>query len=331
MSGIDVDRRERGHHHGRAATEELEKAFRAGWWQSVCMTMVGDDTGLLDGATVVVTGASSGIGRELALQLGRRAAVLVLVARRVDRLEQLRDELVAGRPDLRVVVMPVDLSDEKALDQSVAEIQAQVGPVDVLVNNAGIGDQVLFDQADWSRTRQVLYTNVIGLARLTAAFVPPMVERGRGGVLNIGSGAGLTVMPASAAYSASKHFVDGFSEALRADLAGTGVAVTQVCPGPVDSEFDAVAGSVGGMTGGPPQFLRISAATCATQAIAGLEHNAAMVFPGRAFRVAMAVLPLAPRRLLRRRPAQAAAAVRSAEAASARSQPVSAGPAGGRG
>src|SRR6202042_1843357 len=75
-----------------------------------------------------------------------------------------------------------------------------------------------------------------------------------------GLGGGLTVMPAAAAYSASKHFMDCFSEALRADLAGTGVAVTQVCPGPVDSEFDQIAGSAGGMTGGPPQFLRLSAA-----------------------------------------------------------------------
>ncbi len=77
--------------------------------------------------------------------------------------------------------MPVDLSNEQAVERVVAEIQAQVGPVDVLVNNAGLSDQVLFDRAAWSRTRQVLYTNVIGLAHLTAAFVPAMVERGRGG------------------------------------------------------------------------------------------------------------------------------------------------------
>lgn len=295
------------------------------------MPTVGVHSGLLDGATVVVTGASSGIGRQLALELGRRAAVLVLVARRADRLEELRHELVAGRPHLRVVVIPVDLSHEQAVDRAIADIHSQVGPVDVLVNNAGMGDQVLFDRADWSRTRQVLYTNVIGLVHLTAAFVPSMVERGRGGVLNIGSGAGLTIMPASAAYSASKHFVDGFTEALRADLAGTGVAVTQVCPGPVDSEFDAVAGSAGGMTGGPPQFLRISAATCARQAIAGLERNAAMVFPGAVFRVAMAVLPLVPRRLLRRQAARAAAGVRAAGTPSARSQPVATGSTGGQG
>jgi short-subunit dehydrogenase len=101
-------------------------------------------------------------------------------------------------------------------------------------------------------------------------------------------------MPAAAAYSASKHFIDGFSEALRADLAGTGVVVTQVCPGPVDSEFDQTAGSAGGMTGGPPQFLRISAAQCAREALAGFDRGAARVFPGRGYRLAIGRCPGCP-------------------------------------
>src|SRR5216683_5817056 len=122
----------------------------------------------------------------------------------------------------------------------------------------------------------------------------------------MGSGAGLTVLPAAAAYCASKHFVDGFSEALRADLAGTGVVVTQVCPGPVDSDFDTVAGSAGGMTGGPPQFLRISAARCAREALAGFDRGQALVFPGRAYRTTMRLVPLLSRGLQRRRAAQSA-------------------------
>jgi short-subunit dehydrogenase len=261
---------------------------------------------------VLVTGASAGIGRELAVQLARRAGTLVLLARRAGLLEKLRADLLARHPQLRVVALPVDLSDESDVDRVVAELHEQVGPIDVLVNNAGVGDQALFDRADWGRTRQVLHTNMVAVAQLTAALVPSMVERGRGGVLNMGSGAGTTVMPAAAAYSASKHFVDGFSEALRSDLAGTGVVVTQVCPGPVDSEFDKVAGTAGGMTGGPPQFLRISAARCATEALAGFDRGAALVFPGRAYRLAMWVLPLLPRRLQRRQAAQSAARIRSA-------------------
>ena len=126
----------------------------------------------------------------------------------------------------------------------------------------------------------------------------------------MGSGAGLTVMPAAAAYSASKHFMDGFSEALRADLSGTGVVVTQVCPGPVDSEFDQLAGSAGGMTGGPPQFLRISAAQCAREALAGFDRGVPLVFPGRAYRIAMRALPLFPRELSRRQAARSATRIR---------------------
>ena len=268
----------------------------------------------LDGATVLVTGASSGIGRELAVQLAARAKTLVLVARRVERLEQLRASLVTRHPQLRVVVLRADLSDEADVERAVSEVRQQAGPVDILVNNAGAGDQALFDGADWRRTRQVLATNVLAVAHLTAAVLPAMVARGRGGVLNIGSGAGLAVMPAAAAYCASKHFIDGFSEALRADLAGTGVVVTQVCPGPVDSEFDQAAGVAGGIAGGPPQFLRLTAAECAREALAGFERGAALVFPGRAYRMTMMMLPLLPRRLQRRQAARSAVRLRRAAA-----------------
>jgi uncharacterized protein len=265
----------------------------------------------VDGGTVLVTGASAGIGRALSVQLGVRAATLVVVARRAGRLEELRAELTVRHPRLQVIVEPADLSDEADLERFVAAVYERVGVVDVLVNNAGVGDAALFDQALWSRTRQVLATGVLALARLSAAWVPGMVARGRGGVLNIGSGAGLSVLPAAAAYTGSKHFVDGFTEALRADLAGTGVVVTQVCPGPVDSEFDAAAGSGGGMRGGPPQFLRIDAERCAREALAGFDRGAPLVFPGRAYRQLMHLLPLLPRRVQRRQAARGAAGLRA--------------------
>jgi uncharacterized protein len=277
----------------------------------------------IDGGTVLVTGASAGIGREFAAQLAARAGTLVLLARRPELLDELRTELLARHPQLPVMALPADLCDERDVDRVVAEVRERVGPVDVLINNAGVGDQALFDRADWGRIRRVLHTNVIAVAQLTAALVPSMVQRGRGGVLIMGSGAGLSVMPAAAAYSASKHFVDGFSEGLRADLAGTGVLVTQVCPGPVDSEFDTVAGTAGGMAGGPPQFLRISAARCAREALAGFDRGAALVFPGRAYRLAMRALPLLPRAMQRRQAAQSAIRIRSA-AGGATAGPVAA-------
>jgi len=265
----------------------------------------------IDGGTVLITGASAGIGRELAVQLAARARTLILLARRAGRLDELRSSLLARHPQLQVLTLPVDLSDETDVDRALAEAGAQAEAIDVLVNNAGVGDQALVDQADWARVRNMLHTNVLAVAQLTTALVPAMVERGRGGVLNMGSGAGLTVMPAAAAYSASKHFMDGFSEALRADMTGTGVVVTQVCPGPVDSEFDQVARSEGGMTGSPPQFVRISAAQCAREALAGFDRGVPLVFPGRAYRIAMRALPLLPRELSRRQAARSARRIRS--------------------
>jgi short-subunit dehydrogenase len=269
----------------------------------------------IDGGTVLITGASSGIGRELAVQLAARAGTLVLLARRAALLDELRRELLARHPQLQVLALRADLSDEGDVERVLGEVREQVGDVDILVNNAGVGDEALFDRAEWGRMRKVLGTNVLAVVKLTAALVPAMVARARGGVLNIGSGAGLSIMPAGAAYCASKHFVDGFSEALRADLVGTGVVVTQVCPGPVESGFDQAAGSEGGIAGGPPQFLRISAARCARDALAGFERGAALVFPGRAYRITMSLLPLVPRALQRRQAAGAAARLRRGETA----------------
>jgi len=263
--------------------------------------------------TVLITGASAGIGHELALEFGACAETLVLVARRLGRLEKLRAELLERHPGLKVVALAADLSDEHEIEGLLAKVSEQAGVVDVLVNNAGLGDSVLFDRSDWTRTRQVLRTNILAVAQLTSALVPGMVKRGRGGVLNIGSGAGLAVMPNAVAYVGSKHFVAGFSEALRADLAGTGVTVTQVCPGPVDSEFDRVAGSVGGMAGAPPQFFRISAAQCARETLTGFERRDALVFPGRAYRFAMRALPLIPMWLRRKQAANTATRLRAAQ------------------
>jgi uncharacterized protein len=237
-------------------------------------------------------------------------------------LNVLQAELNAARPGLRVVVLPVDLSDDDELDRALASVREQVEVVDVLINNAGVGDQALFDRADWARTRRLLLTNVVAMTHLTAVLVPPMAAQGRGGVLNVGSGAGLRVMPAAAAYCASKHYMSGFSETLRADLAGTGVIVTQVCPGPVDSEFDRAAGTAGGMTGGPPQFLRISSAQCAREALAGFDRGAARIYPGRAYRAAMRVLPLLPTALQRRQAARSARQLRAGRGSAPDASPL---------
>lgn len=265
---------------------------------------------------VLITGASAGIGHELAREFGARSETLVLVARRLGRLEELRAELLGRYPGLKVVALAADLSDEQEIEKLLTKVSEQAGAVDVLVNNAGLGDSVLFDRSEWTRTRQVLRTNTSAVAQLTSALVPGMVKRGRGGVLNIGSGAGLTALPNAAAYVGSKHFVAGFSEALLADLSGTGVTVTQVCPGPVESEFDQVAGTPGGMIGEPPPFFRITAAQCAREARAGFERGKPRVFPGRAYRFLMKMLPLIPMWMRRKQAANLAARLRRGETSS---------------
>jgi uncharacterized protein len=245
---------------------------------------------LLDGSTVLLTGASSGIGRVMARLLGPRVGKLILVARRVDRLQSLETELRAENTALTVELRPCDLVDLAAVNKLLDDLAAT--DVDVLINNAGTGDLGVFDRADWKKTETMLHLNVTSLALLTHRLVAPMVARGRGGVLNISSGFGLVFSPGMAAYIGSKHFVTGFTESLRLDLLGTGVTVTQVCPGPVATEFEE---NVGNFTGLKPTLVEISAERCARAALRGFERGRAMVMPGVAIRFVMWLAALTPR------------------------------------
>lgn len=252
----------------------------------------------LDGAAVLVTGASAGIGGALAEQIAARATQLILVARRHERLESLAGRLRARHPALGVHAVACDLADPQDLGRLLDRLGTDLPAVDVLVANAGVGDRGLFDTADWARVQQLLSVNVTATARLVHAVLPGMIARRRGGLLVIGSGAGLALMPGAAAYTASKHFVHGLTQSLRAETAGTGLTVTEVCPGPVASEFDAAAG-ISPAGPGPGRWLRISPEQCAAEAVAGFDRGQAIVFPGRAYRALMrvqAILPLSAQR-----------------------------------
>jgi len=227
---------------------------------------------------ILVTGASSGIGMEIARQLAPRARVIALVARRRDRLDALAVELMAGRPGLHVIVRQVDLSDPGALMPLVDEVEASVGPIDVLVNNAGFGDFDLLERSDWGKLERMIVVNITALTALTWRLLPGMIARKRGGILFVSSGYGLTWTPGAAVYVGTKHFVTGFAESLRSELAGTGVVVTQVCPGPVSTEFETVAELPKGLK--IPNLLQISATTCAAHAIRAFERGRALVIPG---------------------------------------------------
>ncbi len=186
--------------------------------------------------TALVTGASSGIGAELARVHAAHGGNLVIVARRRDRLEAMKAELETAH-GITVHVLDKDLTQADAPRQIHDELHSQGVPVDILINNAGLGYLGLFHEQDWARNEDMIKINILALAALTRLFLPPMIERGRGRILNVASMAGFVPGPLHAVYYASKAFVISFSEAIANELEDTGVTVTVLCPGPVETEF----------------------------------------------------------------------------------------------
>ncbi len=246
---------------------------------------------------VLLTGASSGIGEAMAKLLAAAGVKsLVLVARREERLEALKRELLQAYPQVAVYVYPCDLAERTAIDHLLHYITREVGAIDILINNAGMGDYALFENASWSKTEQMLKLNIQGLTYLTYKLAAPMIALGRGGILNVSSGFGVMFMPGMSVYAATKHYVTAFTEGLRLELKGTGVVVSQVCPGPVTTEF----GDVAGLTKGEvPGLIQISAQQCAEETLAGFAAGKAMIFPGQMVRVAMGFVRVMPRSLKR--------------------------------
>jgi len=189
-------------------------------------------------ATVVVTGASSGIGTELARGLAQRGYPLVLVARRRERLDELADELRSSHT-VAVDVMPLDLGDASARQELSDKISRDTTAG--LCNSAGFGTSGPFHTLPIERECEQVTLNALALMELTHAALPGMVERGAGAVLNIASIAGFQPLPRMAIYSATKAFVQTFSEAVHEELHGTGVSCTVLCPGPVPTEWAEIA------------------------------------------------------------------------------------------
>jgi uncharacterized protein len=264
--------------------------------------------------TALVTGASAGIGLELARALAPKLDSLIVVARRAERLEQLAKELQSRYPSLKVAIESADLSDSEAVQTLVQQLESRHGEVDILVNNAGLGEYELFERSPWSRIQQIVEVNIVAMLCLSHQLLPAMIHRGHGAILNIGSGAGYAAMPNAAVYTASKHFVRAFTESLRAQLVGTGIVVSEAAPGPVESEFDHVAGIVGGVTPGQ-SILRITAATCAADIVREFDRGSPVIFPGRTYRWLMRAQPLMPRRLLATQVAKAARKMRDRRSA----------------
>ena len=194
--------------------------------------------------TASITGASSGIGKELARIHAASGGDLVIVARREQALQELKSELETQQ-GVRVFTVVADLTREQAPQQIYDQVQQWKLEVDILINNAGFGGHGLFHQRDWKQDQAMIQLNVLALSELTHLFVKDMVRRKRGRILNVASIAGFLPGPLQATYYATKAFVLSFSQAIAEELTEQNITVTALCPGPVATEFAAEAGMEG--------------------------------------------------------------------------------------
>jgi hypothetical protein len=229
-------------------------------------------------STCLVTGASSGIGTEVARQLAARGHGVLLVARREDRLRDLAAEIERDH-GVRAETMACDLADTAARDVLLGVVDDRGLEVEVLVNNAGFSTVGDF-HADTSHQTEMVRLNCEAVVDLTAAYLPEMVRRRRGAVINVASVAAFQPIPVQAVYAASKAFVLSFTEAIASELKGTGVTATALCPGPVRTEFAEVAGFGRSPDEMGPSFIWAAPADVARAAIEGAEKGKRVVVPG---------------------------------------------------
>ncbi len=250
--------------------------------------------------TALVTGASSGIGEEFARQLGRRGYDIILVARRKDRLDGLAATLSALH-DVGVEVIQADLT--SARDLAVVEKRLSAGDIDLLVNNAGVGSVGEFATLPLEREVEQVDLNVLALLRLTHAALPSMVAHKRGAIINVASMAGFQPVPYNATYAATKAFVLNFSQALHEEVKPHHITVTCLCPGPVRTEFQQVAGINGRRMRGRA-LLRYMARTNAhdvvVAALRAVKAGRAVAIPGAVNAAIVETAQAAPRFLVRR-------------------------------
>jgi uncharacterized protein len=238
----------------------------------------------------LITGASAGIGTELARIFTANGHRVALVARRADRLTALANEIAASGGAAPIVI-PCDLELPDSCDKIAAALAAEGVEVEYVVNNAGFG--LFGDAIELDRAEQlgIIAVNIRAMTDLSLRFSDDLIRR-RGGILNVSSIAGFLPGPGMAVYYASKAYVLSFTEALRAELAGRGVRVTALCPGPVPSEFQARAGFEPGFDSA---ILNVSAADVAKAGYRGLMANKRAVLPGLGIKMVPFLLRLFPR------------------------------------
>ena len=230
------------------------------------------------GSTVLITGASSGIGADLARRLAERGYNVTLTARRRERLEELADELREAH-DIVADVETCDLGSPAARGRLIKKLQTGERELVGLCNNAGFGNLGNFLDHSLEEETSVVKVNIEALHELTGAFLPRMVDQGAGAVLNVASTAAFQPLPGFATYAASKAFVHSFSEALHSELSGTGVSVTSLCPGFTKTEFEQRAGAEDAAAK-LPGFTWMESDDVARQAVEGMLAGKRTVVPG---------------------------------------------------
>ncbi|MDB5099098.1 MAG: short-chain dehydrogenase [Cyanobacteria bacterium RYN_339] len=226
--------------------------------------------------TALITGASSGIGAAFARLLAKDKHDLVLVARRADRLDALREEIVAAH-GVKVLCVPADLSLPEAPAAIAAKVTEAGLVVDILINNAGLGKHGAFTTASWEIDRSMIDLNITALTAMTRQFLPGMVERKTGGVINVASTASFQPIPYMGVYAATKAYVLSLSEALAEEMAPHGVKIVCLCPGPTESEFTAVAEFKTDITEKAPMM---SAEAVAAEGISAFRAGRVIQIPG---------------------------------------------------
>jgi len=244
----------------------------------------------------LVTGASTGIGRELALIAASKGCSVVLVARNEDKLSELARSIREAH-GVRAEVVALDLSDPEAPVALFREMKRREIEIEVLINNAGFGSLGRFHETPIDRQLEMLRLNVAALTHLTHLFLPPMLERRRGRILNVASMAGLQPGPWMTVYYASKAYVFSFTEAIAEELRATGVTSTALLPGPTRTEFQSRADMAGS------RLIRLGMANARSVAEAGyrgMEAGRVMVIPGISNKALSLVVRLSPRWAVRR-------------------------------
>jgi uncharacterized protein len=227
----------------------------------------------------LVTGASGGIGEDLARELAARNYNLVLVARSADKLEALVHEL-HQKYGIESTAISMDLSTPNAAERLTKELETRDMTIDVLINNAGFADYGEFWNLDTNKTAQMLHLNITTLTMLSRALLPGMVTRKRGKILNVASTAAFMPGPLMSVYYASKNYVLALSEGLSEELSGTGVTVTALCPGPVKTGFQARAAMQDSKLLKNPMNPMMDSKDVAKQGVAALERGQRVIIPG---------------------------------------------------